>query len=202
MDYDYINGGDMKSVIILAHPYPNSFNHVIKDVVVQALIDKKEVNVIDLVKDGFDPVLSQEDLRLYMQGKSSDPKVIEYQNDLMNCDDLVLVFPIWWYEAPAILKGFLDKVLLPGFAFDEIDNQLVGKLCHIKRLTIISTSEVMSEFMRKEVGNPIEISLMNTTLGVCGIQNDKLWLNCEKIASGTLEERNQFINRVIARFNG
>jgi len=202
MDYDYINGGDMKSVIILAHPYPNSFNHVIKDVVYKALIDKREVKVIDLVKDGFDPVLSQEDLRLYMQGKSSDPKVVEYQNDLMDCDDLVLVFPIWWYEAPAILKGFLDKVLLPGFAFDEIDNQLVGKLSHIKRLTVISTSEVLSEFMRKEVGNPIEISLMNTTLGVCGIQNDKLWLNCEKIASGTLNERESFLNSIKSRFHG
>lgn len=202
MDYDYINGGDMKSVIILAHPYKNSFNHVIKDVVVQALIDKKEVKVIDLVKDEFDPVLSQEDLRLYMKGQSSDPKVVEYQKDLIDCDDLVLIFPIWWYEAPAILKGFLDKVLLPGFAFDEIDNQLVGKLSHIKRLTVISTSEVLSEFMRKEVGNPIEISLMNTTLGVCGIQNDKLWFNCEKIASGSLNERESFLNRIKSRFHG
>jgi len=202
MDYDYINGGDMKSVIILAHPYPNSFNHVIKDVVVQALIDKKEVNVIDLVKDEFDPVLSQEDLRLYMQGQSSDPKVMEYQRDLLDCDDLVLIFPIWWYEAPAILKGFLDKVLLPGFAFDEVENQLVGKLSHIKRLTVISTSEVLSDYMRKEVGNPIEISLMNTTLGVCGIKNDLLWLNCEKIASGSLIERESFLNRVKVRFHG
>lgn len=202
MDYDYINGGDMKSVIILAHPYPNSFNHVIKDVVVQALIDKKEVNVIDLVKDEFDPVLSQEDLRLYMQGQSSDPKVMEYQRDLLDCDDLVLIFPIWWYEVPAILKGFLDKVLLPGFAFDEVENQLVGKLSHIKRLTVISTSEVLSDYMRKEVGNPIEISLMNTTLGVCGIKNDMLWLNCEKIASGSLIERESFLNRVKVRFHG
>lgn len=202
MDYDYINGGDMKSVIILAHPYPNSFNHVIKDVVVQALIDKKEVNVIDLVKDEFDPVLSQEDLRLYMQGQSSDPKVMEYQRDLLDCDDLVLIFPIWWYEAPAILKGFLDKVLLPGFAFDEVENQLVGKLSHIKRLTVISTSEVSSDYMRNEVGNPIEISLMNTTLGVCGIKNDMLWLNCEKIASGSLIERESFLNRVKVRFHG
>ncbi|HET6786049.1 MAG TPA: NAD(P)H-dependent oxidoreductase [Erysipelotrichaceae bacterium] len=192
----------MKSVIILAHPYPNSFNHVIKDVVVQALMDKKEVKVIDLVKDEFDPVLSQEDLRLYMRGQSSDPKVVEYQNDLMDCDDLVLIFPIWWYEAPAILKGFLDKVLLSGYAFDEINNQLVGKLSHIRRLTVISTSEVLSEFMRNEVGNPIEISLMKTTLGVCGIQNDMLWLNCEKIASGTLIERESFLNNVKTRFHG
>lgn len=192
----------MKSVIILAHPYPNSFNHVIKDSVVQALVKKKEVKVIDLVKDKFDPILSQEDLRLYMRGQSSDPKVLEYQNDLMNCDDLVLIFPIWWYEMPAILKGFLDKVLLPGFAFDEIDNRLVGKLDHIKRLTVISTSEVLSEFMRNEVGNPIEISLIKTTLGVCGIRNDKLWLNCEKIASGSLVERELFISNVKARFHG
>ena len=192
----------MKSVIILAHPYAKSFNHVIKDEVYKILNLTKEVKVIDLVKDQFDPVLSSEDLRLYMRGQSSDHNVYDYQNDLLDCDDLILIFPIWWYEAPAILKGFMDKVLLPGFAFVEIDNQLVGKLSHIKRLTVISTSEVLSEFMRKEVGNPIENSLMNTTLGVCGIQNNKVWLNCEKIASGTLEARIQFLYRVKTRFRG
>lgn len=201
MHYDYINGDDMKSLIILAHPYAKSFNHYIKDEVEKILSSQKEVKVIDLYKDGFDPVLSQEDLRIYMQGKTSDTKVIEYQNDLMDCDDLILIFPIWWYEAPAILKGFMDKVLLPGFAFDEVDNKLVGKLGHIRRLTVLSTSEVPTEFMRNEVGNPIEISLMNTTLGVCGINSDKLWLNCEKIASGTEDERLSYIKRVIERFN-
>jgi putative NADPH-quinone reductase len=192
----------MKSVIILAHPYSNSFNHAIKDVVYDKLSQTKEVKVIDLHQDEFNPVLSQEDLRVYMQGQSSDPKVYDYQNDLLTCDDLILIFPIWWYEAPAILKGFFDKVLLPGFAFDEVDNQLVGKLGHIHRLTVITTSEVSTQFMRHEVGNPIELSLIHTTLGVCGIKSNTQWLNCHRIASGSLDERLLFINQVKTRFHG
>lgn len=192
----------MKSLIILAHPYDKSFNHFILDEVVKILKTHKEVKIIDLYKDGFDPVLSQEDLRVYMQGKTSDAKVYAYQRDLLECDELVLIFPIWWYEAPAIMKGFFDKVLLTGFAFDEIDNKLVGKLSHIKRLTVLTTSEVLTDFMRHEVGNPIETSLINTTLKVCGIENDTLWLNCEKIASGTLNDRDTYLKGVIERFRG
>ncbi len=191
----------MSALIILAHPYDKSFNHFIKDEVVSALASHKDVKVIDLHKDGFDPTLSTEDLRLYMQGKSSDPKVYDYQKDLMDCDELVLIFPIWWYAPPAILKGFLDKVLLPGFAFDEVDQKLVGKLNQIKRLTVLTTSEVLSEFMRTEVGNPIEMNLINTTLEVCGINSDTLWLNCEKIASGTLIEREAYLKVIKERFN-
>jgi NAD(P)H dehydrogenase (quinone) len=201
MHYDYINGGNMKSLIILAHPYDKSFNHFIKDEVEKELKKTKEVKVIDLVKDKFDAVLSQEDLRVYMQGKTSDSRVLEYQNDLLECDDLILIFPIWWYEAPAILKGFWDKVLLPGFAFDEIDQELVGKLGHIKRLTVLSTSEVLTDFMRNDVGNPIETSLMNMTLAICGIVTDTLWLNCERIVSGTDQDRELYIKRVIERIH-
>lgn len=201
MNYDDINGDTMKSLIILAHPYVKSFNHCIKDEVYKILIKQGEVKIIDLYQDEFNPSLNSNDLSNYMQGKSSDSKVLEYQNDLMKCDNLILIFPIWWYEAPAILKGFLDKVLLPGFAFNEIDQKLVGKLTHIKRLTVLSTSEVTSEFMRHEVGNPIEISLIKNTLGVCGITNDTQWLNCEKIASGTLNERENYLKLVIDRFH-
>lgn len=201
MNYDDINGDDMKSLIILAHPYEKSFNHCIKDEIVKVLKKNHDVKIIDLYKDKFDPSLNSEDLRNYMQGISNDLKVIKYQNDLMTCDDLILIFPIWWYEAPAILKGFLDKVLLPGFAFDEIEQKLVGKLGHIKRLTVLSTSEVTTEFMRNDVGNPIEISLMKTTLGVCGITNDTHWLNCEKIASGTPIDRENYLKLVIERFH-
>ena len=55
--------------------------------------------------------------------------------------------------------------------------------------------------MRTEVGNPIEMNLINTTLEVCGINSDTLWLNCEKIASGTLIEREAYLKVVKERFN-
>ena len=190
----------MNPVILLAHPYCKSFNHHLKDIVVESFKLKGQMPiVIDLSEEGFDPVLSTEDLRLYMRGETSDPKVRTYQRILMDCDELVIIFPIWWYEAPAVLKGFFDKVFLPGFAFDEQEEGLVGRLGHIRKTTIITTSEVETSFMREKVGNPIETSLLDTTFTVCGIVSDKLWLNCEHITSGSLLERLRFIASVRER---
>lgn len=190
----------MKPVILLAHPYCKSFNHHLKDIVVECFKLKGQTPVvIDLSEAGFDPVLSTEDLRLYMRGETSDPKVRTYQRILMDCDELVIIFPIWWYEAPALLKGFFDKVFLPGFAFDEQEAGLVGRLGHIQKTTIVTTSEVETSFMREKVGNPIETSLLNTTFTVCGIISDKLWLNCEHITSGSELERLRFIVSVRER---
>lgn len=192
----------MKPVILLAHPYCKSFNHHVKDVVVETFKEKgKDPVVIDLSADGFNPVLSTEDLRLYMRGETSDQKVRDYQRILNDCEELVIIFPIWWYEAPALLKGFLDKVFLPGFAFDETADGLLGKLGHIQRTTILTTSEVETSFMREKVGNPIETSLLETTFELCGIQGDKLWLNCEHIASGSEAERHAFLDKVRARIS-
>lgn len=192
----------MKPVILLAHPYCKSFNHHVKDVVVKTFKEKgKDPVIIDLSEDGFNPVLSTEDLRLYMRGETSDQKVRDYQKILSDCDELVIIFPIWWYEAPALLKGFLDKVFLPGFAFDETPDGLIGKLGHIQRTTILTTSEVKTSFMRERVGNPIETSLLETTFEICGIQEDKLWLNCEHIASGSDAERQVFLEKVKARIS-
>jgi len=191
----------MHSTLIIAHPYTGSFNHVLLETVKTCLLESgKQVEVIDLYQDGFRPELNVDDLRVYNRGMIVDPMVVRYQAILKETDDLVLVFPIWWYEAPAIMKGFIDKVMTPGFAFKETPEGLIGQLGHIKRLSVITTSEVETTFMRNEVGNPIEISLMKTTLGICGIKEDMMWLNCEHIASGTLEERVHFIGLVEKRF--
>lgn len=61
-------------------------------------------------KDRFNPVMTEEELSLYSQGKSIDSLVEKYQEILKNTDELILVFPIWWMSMPAILKGFFEKV--------------------------------------------------------------------------------------------
>lgn len=191
----------MHSTLIIAHPYTGSFNHVLLDKVKSWLLASgRQVEIIDLYRDGFKPDLSVEDLKVYNQGLIVDPMAKRYQALLKETDDLVFVFPIWWYEAPAIMKGFIDKVMTPGFAFEETSVGLIGKLGHIKRLSVITTSEVETTFMRSEVGNPIETSLMKTTLGICGIKEDMMWLNCEHIASGSHQERVHFIGLVEKRF--
>ena len=98
--------------IVFAHPWNRSFNKAILDKVVEKLDETKEkYTIIDLNKDKFNPVMTEEELSLYSQGKSIDPLVEKYQKILKNTDELILVFPIWWMSMPAILKGFFDKYL-------------------------------------------------------------------------------------------
>ena len=107
----------MKTVIF-AHPWHGSFNKAILDSVTKKFEEMKEsYTIIDLHKDNFDPVMREEDLKLYSEGKFNDPLVGKYQEILKKSDGLVFIFPIWWSTMPAILKGFLDKVFLLNFAY-------------------------------------------------------------------------------------
>ena len=82
----------MKTVIF-SHPWDGSFNRAILDKVVENLEKTKEkYTIIDLNKDGFNPVMTEKDLELYSQGKSADPLVLKYQEILKNTDELILIF--------------------------------------------------------------------------------------------------------------
>ena len=81
--------------IVFAHPWNGSFNKAILDKVVEKLDETKEkYTIIDLNKDKFNPVMTEEELSLYSQGKSIDPLVKKYQEILKNTDELILIFPI------------------------------------------------------------------------------------------------------------
>lgn len=95
-----------KTTIIYAHPYEKSFNHAILERV-QALLDAKgqEYRLIDLYADGFNPVYTKEELALFREGKALDPLVLQYQQALKDSKRLIFIFPIWWADMPAIVKG-------------------------------------------------------------------------------------------------
>ena len=105
--------------IVFAHPWHGSFNKAILDTIT-AEFDKenKPYGVIDLYKDNFNPVFTEEELSLYSEGKSLSPLVMRYQQMIKSSDELIFIFPNWWNTMPAILKGLFDKVLLKGFAFN------------------------------------------------------------------------------------
>ncbi len=111
----------MHTTIIFAHPWHGSFNKAILDAVILEL-DKHQIEyrVIDLNKDGFNPVMLESELALYSKGQHADSLVQKYQSILKDTDELILIFPIWWYNIPAILKGFIDKVMLKGVGLRNI----------------------------------------------------------------------------------
>ena len=98
--------------------------------------------MIDLYAIGFDPVLNRQALETY-----ADPCVnqigIESQcADIAWCDTLIFIYPTWWYGVPAILKGWLERMLLPGVAFElpqQADENIKPGLTHIRRLAVFTT---------------------------------------------------------------
>ena len=178
--------------IIFAHPYNKSFNKVILNNAVEKLDEMQEkYTIIDLNKDGFNPVMTEEELSLYSQGKSIDPLVLKYQEILKNTDELILIFPIWWMSLPAILKGFLDKVMLRGFAYESGKYGIKG-LLPIKSAKMITTAEA-PKFLLNIMG--FGMTMRKANLGGVGIKNTK-WIHYSLRAKGKDEDRKKFLEKV------
>ena len=100
--------------IIIAHPNPLSFNHaLLKSFVDGAKTANHDVHIIDLYKDQFNPIISLDEMR----GDISDPIVENYQQQIKNADCLVFIYPVFWFRAPAIFEGWIDRVFSVNFAF-------------------------------------------------------------------------------------
>ncbi|NDV78713.1 NAD(P)H-dependent oxidoreductase [Dysgonomonas sp. 511] len=176
--------------IVFSHPWHGSFNKAILDTVT-AVYDKENVpyNVIDLHKDGFNPVFTEEELAGYSQGRAFDPLILRYQEMIKKSDEMVFIFPNWWNTMPAILKGFFDKALLKDFAFNYEGG--FNPLLKIEKTTVITTSEHPSP----NFANIIEKGFIGDMLNPVGIRN-AVWLGCEGTSKGTDEHRREFLGKV------
>ncbi|TNE65042.1 MAG: flavodoxin family protein [Rhodobacteraceae bacterium] len=127
-------------LVLYAHPCPESFNAAVHEVVVETL--KKsgwEVDDCDLNAEGFQPVLTTEGRRGYHDEPENIEPVRDYVERLQAADALVMVFPVWNFGYPAILKGFLDRIFLPGVSFKLVDGKVRPGLTNIKKLYACTT---------------------------------------------------------------
>jgi NAD(P)H dehydrogenase (quinone) len=127
-------------LVLFAHPCEESFSAALKTVVVETLTKRGwEVDLCDLYAEGFDPVLSAAGRRGYHDEATNTQAVQGYVDRLRAAEALVLVFPVWNFGFPAILKGFLDRVFLPGVSF-KLENGLVAPaLTNIRKMAAVTT---------------------------------------------------------------
>ena len=171
-----------KALVIYAHPYEKSFCHAVKERVVKALEKTgKEYHLIDLyadfskeATDRFDPILTAADLKLYPAGETNDPQVPRYLDLLKQTDLLIIVFPVWWGLMPAVLKGFFDKVLLPGQAYQRKKSGLLSPmLANIKKALIFNTLGGPTFYHKVILRFPLKQTVGSTTLKVVGVKRVK-----------------------------
>ncbi len=129
-----------RALVLFAHPCEESFGAALHENVVTTLKLKGwDVDDCDLYKEGFDPVLSTEERRGYHEEPANIEPVADYVARVRNADALVLSFPVWNFGYPAILKGFFDRVFLPGVSFKLVDGKVVPNLTNIKKLAAVTT---------------------------------------------------------------
>lgn len=181
--------------IIIDHPWDGSFNYAILDAFSESVRQNgHSIDLLDLNKDAFNPIFSEAELAVYAQGVSLDPKVKDYQARLLKADHLVTVFPIWWNVMPTRLKGWCDKVLLPGFAFTT-GQEPEPLLTSIEGATVLTTTGAPDDVHRQEYNNALYWTLCKGVFDFCGITPSE-WLNFGETGFTTQEKHAAWLDHV------
>lgn len=130
----------MRVLVLYAHPVESSYNAALHKAAVDALAAAgHEVDDCDLYAEGFNPVLSRDErLNYHNEGTCTVP-VQSYVDRVRAADALVLCTPVWNFGYPAILKGFFDRVFLPGVSFKLVDGKTRPNLGHIRKIAAVTT---------------------------------------------------------------
>ena len=162
----------MKISVILGHPSPGSFNHAIAAQVVETLKARgHEVFLHDLYRENFDPVLPGTEIA----PEAPLPPLIKRHCDEIAADDgIVIIHPNWWGQPPAILKGWVDRVLRPGVAYqflegDQGEGVPVG-LLKAHTALLFNTSNTPAERELELFGDPLETLWNKCILPFCGVK--------------------------------
>jgi NAD(P)H dehydrogenase (quinone) len=158
----------MKACIVFAHEGNTSFAHQILQRVVTACEAAGIRPVVrDLYRIGFQPVFDGEDMRLASQGRAQ-ADVEEEQVLVTDADLLVMIYPVWWWSPPAILKGYLDRVFTDGFAFRYGDDGPVGMLSGKQALVFTTTRQSEQEMRTDGFDEVIRKQIVDGTLKQIG----------------------------------
>jgi len=186
----------MNILIVLAHPRAGSFNHGIAHAIAETLTAAGHVITLrDLCAEGFDPNFSEAELA---RGNTAPPHVREHADAVLAADGIVVVHPNWWGQPPAILKGWLDRVLRPGEAYrfgtnGKGEGVVIGQLKAHAAL-VITTSNTPREAELALYGDPLDNLWKRCVWGFCGIENvDRI--NFEPVIGSSDERRAAWLAR-------
>lgn len=161
----------MKVLIVFTHPSKNSFNHALLENIVSGLKQAgHEIRIKDLYKENFNPILTDNDLTM-LHTNNIPEKIDKEQQQLLWADSLIFIYPLWWFDRPAMLKGWFDVVLTNGLAFKYSSEGVKGLLKHKKALVIITAGGSKQYFIDNDALQLIHRPVTDGTLSFCGIKD-------------------------------
>jgi putative NADPH-quinone reductase len=162
----------MTILVILAHPDQKSFNHAIARAARDELAAGGHATLFhDLYDEGFDPILPADEI----SGEASLPAEIEIHcRELVSADGIVIVHPNWWGQPPAILKGWVDRVIRPGVAYEFLEGDsgegIPNGLLTGRRAVVFNTSNTPDRREKEVFGDPLQILWKNCIFDLCGVE--------------------------------
>jgi putative NADPH-quinone reductase len=167
-----LEGDGKRILLILGTPKRDSLCHALAEAYSHGARSKSHVvRQLRLGEMQFDPILRDG----YDQSQSLEPDLLEAQRLIHWAEHLVFVYPVWWGGLPALLKGFFDRVFLPGFAFRYRNrSQLWDKLLSGRSADLLVTLDTPRWYFRWIYGAPAHRQMVRTILGFCGIRTRRL----------------------------
>jgi putative NADPH-quinone reductase len=195
----------MRLLIVYCHPDPESYGHALLETAQRALTRAGHtIETIDLYAEGFEPVLSREEKKTYLSDPQGNAAKVQRHVDLLLwAEGLVFVYPTWFYGPPAMLKGWFERVWLPGIAFGVPrykGDRAQGKLGNIRRVIVITTSGSPWWWLRliRDPGKNFFTRGLRPLFGQ-GCRFD--WLQLHNMNNATDADRQGFIAKVDHRLS-
>lgn len=179
----------MKVLAVVSHPRQDSLTHAVTKEFTNTLIEQgHEVDILDLHGEGFDPRMTVADEPDWEDSNKKYSATVQKEMDRLNqYDALAVVFPVWWWGLPAMLKGWLDRVWNQGYAYGG------SKLQHKKIMWIGLAAAEEQDFSDEGFGKALEMQLVQGASRYCGIEDASLEILCETL--GDDEVRNNLLAR-------
>jgi putative NADPH-quinone reductase len=193
----------MRVLVVWCHPRAGSFSAAVRDAAVEALAAAGHTTELrDLYAEHFDPVLSTEQRADYFDTAANADGLADHVAALRRAEALLLIYPTWWFGMPALLKGWLDRVWLPGVAF-----QLGGPTALQPLLTDIRWIGVITTYgspgwLLWWVGWPDRRIVRRGLRPLCAKRCRVHWLGLTRMDDDDPDRRRRFLARVRRRVGG
>ncbi|PWC11878.1 NAD(P)H-dependent oxidoreductase [Brenneria corticis] len=162
----------MHALIVVSHPVNTSLTHGVAAAIAQGIAESNPQNsfeIADLAQEGFNPIFSASDVAAFQQTGATPPDVVAQQARIDNADALVLVFPIYWWSMPGLLKGWIDRVFSNGWAYeDTADGNVVKKLGHLPVHLIALGGANQSTFEKRGYSEAFNAQIVQGIFDYCG----------------------------------
>ncbi len=189
----------MRVSIILGHPAHGSFNHAIADTAIAALQARgHEVAFHDLYREGFDPVFTAAELA---RDAVLPPAIEAHCREIGEADGLIVIHPNYWSAPPAILRGWVDRVLRAGRAYNFVPDGQGGArpvgLLKAQVGLVFTTANTPHEKEVALFGDPLETHWLKVVFGLCGVPRTRKW-DFSPVIVSTPEQRRRWLDEVVA----